>query len=238
MDIFTLCSIPFTCCSIYFIPANLNNPERYFISNFSLGHVERTRLDETGVDAGTVSVTVDLKDVPIEMVLRLVLRQHDLAYMLDHGVVIVTTPAEVKQSLEIRVYSVGDLVQPPSKPAAVEFHPDRPSYPGPAGGALGAALGASSHVAELMDLITSTVEPTSWDEVGGAATIRDYRGALVIAQTYQGHHKVEKLLEGLREAITKQAAPSWSGKTLTPPVEPAAVPPVPPPPGNPGPAIR
>ncbi len=201
-------------------------------------YVDRRALEDLGVVAKEAQVTMNLKDVPAEMVLRLVLRQYGLAYMLDNGVVIVTTPEEVEQSLEIRVYAVGDLVQPPSKPAAVEFDPGRPSYPGPAGAAIGAALGASSHVSELMDLITSTVEPTSWEEVGGPATIRDYRGALVIAQTYQGHRKVEKLLEGLREAIAKQAAPSGSGKTVTPPVEPAAVPPVPPPPGNPGPAIR
>lgn len=200
-------------------------------------YIDRRALDVVEVNPADVPVTINLKDVPVEMVLRLVLRQHGLAYMLDHGVVIVTTPEEVKQSLEIRVYSVGDLVQPPSQPAAVEFDEGRPFYPGPAGAALGAALGASSHVAELIDLVTSTVEPASWAGAGGAATIRDYRGALVIAQTYQGHHQVEKLLGGLREAIAKQAAASGSGKTAAPLIEPAAVPPVPPPPGNPGPAI-
>jgi len=201
-------------------------------------YIDRRALDDVGVDPSTLPITFNLKDVPAEMVLRLLLRNVALGYTLDHGVVIVSTEEELAKRMEIRVYSVGDLVQPPSKPAAVEFDPGRPSYPRPAGAAIGAALGASSHVAELMDLITSTVEPASWDEVGGAATIREYRGTLVVAQTYQGHHQVEQLLRGLREAIAKQAAPSGSGKTVAPLVEPAAVPPVPPPPGNPGPAIR
>jgi len=56
-------------------------------------------------------------------------------------------------------------------------------------------------------LITSTVDPTSWEQAGGGpARIREYRGTLVIAQTYQGHRKVKRLLEGLRQAIAAQPA--------------------------------
>ena len=177
-------------------------------------YLDRRALEERGVVANESLVTMNLKDVPAEMVLRLALRQYGLAFMLENGVVIATTPEEVKQSLEIRVYSVGDLVQPPGQLAAAVFETGPRPYAGPPTYELGARLGASSHVAGLIDLITSTVNPTSWNEAGGAATIRDYRGALVITQTYQGHHKVEKLLEGLRGAIVPKlpAGPVSVGK--------------------------
>jgi len=172
-------------------------------------YVDRLAVAEQNVDPAAALVTMNLKDVPAEMILRLVLRQHGLAYMLDHGVAIVTTPEVVQNDLEIQVYSIGDLVQPGSKPAPVAgvasgtgagFHD--PTF-APGAGAVAAALSARTDATELMDLITSTVDPTSWEQGGGPARIREYRGTLVIAQTYQGHRKVKTLLEGLRQAIEK-----------------------------------
>jgi hypothetical protein len=169
-------------------------------------YVDRLPLDDQGIDAATAPITINLKDVPAEMVLRLVLRQHGLAYMLDHGVVIVTTPEVVQNDLEIEVYSIGDLVQPGGQPVALTAvaggQSVAPSFP-PGAGEIAAAIAARPDATELMDLITSTVDPTSWEQVGGPARMREYRRTLVIAQTYQGHRKVKTLLEGLRQAIEK-----------------------------------
>lgn len=203
-------------------------------------YVDRRALDEKKIDPASAPVTINLKDIPAEMALRLVLRQHGLAHMLDHGVVIVTTPDEMARSLEIQVYSISDLVQPPSRPAPAEAGPaglpGAFGYEGP-GGYRHAEMAPQSRVTALIDLITSTVDPESWNEVGGPANICEYRGALVIAQTYQGHRKVERLLKGLREALAKQPAPSAPPKPPAPPVGPggAELPPGPRPDIGPGP---
>jgi general secretion pathway protein D len=56
----------------------------------------------------------------------------------------------------------------------------------------------------LVDVITSTIEPSSWDSVGGPGSIRHLRvnghGVLVVAQTYLVHRKIAQLLEDLRAA--------------------------------------
>jgi RNA polymerase sigma factor (sigma-70 family) len=54
---------------------------------------------------------------------------------------------------------------------------------------------------ELIELITSMVAPTSWDEVGGPGSIRAMnRSHLVISQTDRVHDQVAEFLEKLHEA--------------------------------------
>ena len=52
----------------------------------------------------------------------------------------------------------------------------------------------------LIDLITTTIEPDSWDEVGGPGTIAEFPTnlSLVISQTQEVHDKISDLLEQLR----------------------------------------
>ncbi|MFV0444237.1 MAG: hypothetical protein ACK5Q5_11770 [Planctomycetaceae bacterium] len=52
----------------------------------------------------------------------------------------------------------------------------------------------------LMQLITQTIEPESWDEFGGQATIAEHGGtlSLVIRQTQRVHQEIADLLEQLR----------------------------------------
>ncbi len=150
-----------------------------FLSDFAevQTYIDARSLEDVGIGSD-VPVTIKLKDVPLEMALRLILGQHNLAYTLDNGVVIITTEEEANSeaSLDIRVYRVSDLVDSP--PA----------------------------LTDLMDLITSTVEPNTWADAGCSGVIRPYRGALVITQSFRVHQKVEKLLSDLREAIPVRAA--------------------------------
>lgn len=56
------------------------------------------------------------------------------------------------------------------------------------------------HADSLINLITTNVEPQTWDEVGGPGTISEYHGLIVVTQTAQIHKKVERVLDMLREA--------------------------------------
>jgi general secretion pathway protein D len=53
---------------------------------------------------------------------------------------------------------------------------------------------------DLIELVTSIVDPDSWDDVGGPGGIDAYNGLVVVAQTAKVHKKVERLFDMLREA--------------------------------------
>ena len=57
---------------------------------------------------------------------------------------------------------------------------------------------------DLIETLTATIEPESWDEVGGRGSIGTLGGLLVIQQTPNVHIKIRRLLTALRE---KGAAP-------------------------------
>jgi hypothetical protein len=48
---------------------------------------------------------------------------------------------------------------------------------------------------ELLEVITSVVEPGSWDTMGGEATIQPLRGMLIVRQTAKAHQQIGDLLE-------------------------------------------
>jgi len=68
------------------------------------------------------------------------------------------------------------------------------------GGPGGMGGGSQADFDELIELITSTVAPTSWDEVGGPGSIKEFQTnlSLVISQTQEVHEQIVDLLEQLR----------------------------------------
>jgi hypothetical protein len=52
----------------------------------------------------------------------------------------------------------------------------------------------------LIDLIMTNVDPDSWTDMGGAGSISEYHGLIVVTQTAQTHKKVEHVLNMLRQA--------------------------------------
>ena len=79
--------------------------------------------------------------------------------------------------------------------------------PGGMGGSLGGQqppqrpLTAEELKAEqLLNIITTAVNPDSWAEMGGPGTIGEYNGLVVVSQSARTHSKIEKVLDMLREA--------------------------------------
>ncbi len=60
--------------------------------------------------------------------------------------------------------------------------------------------GAQADFDSLIELITSTVEPTTWDEVGGPGSIKEFDTnlSIVVSQTQDVHEKIDDLLQQLR----------------------------------------
>ena len=122
-------------------------------------------------DAGIpldVPLLVELENISREMALDLTLRQADLTYYVRDGVIIITTPSALEQIAETIVYPAADLLNP----------------------------GKTRE--DLVDLITSTVTPESWDHNGGLGVVRAFRGALVVTHNPNVHRKIERLLNELR----------------------------------------
>ena len=69
---------------------------------------------------------------------------------------------------------------------------------GPGPGGLGG--GAMADFESLIELITTTIAPTTWDEVGGPGSIAPFETnlSLVISQTQEVHEEIADLLEQLR----------------------------------------
>jgi hypothetical protein len=53
---------------------------------------------------------------------------------------------------------------------------------------------------QLLNIITTAVNPDSWAEMGGPGTIGEYNGLVVVSQSARTHSKIEKVLDMLREA--------------------------------------
>ena len=68
------------------------------------------------------------------------------------------------------------------------------------GGLGGMEMGELPDYDALIDLLTTTVEPQTWDDVGGDGSVAVYNGLLVVRQTPKTHQKVERVLNMLRES--------------------------------------
>jgi hypothetical protein len=62
-----------------------------------------------------------------------------------------------------------------------------------------AADATAADMEAITELITSSVDAVTWDQVGGSGNIQTYRSMLVISQTAETHAKVDEFLNMLRE---------------------------------------
>ena len=116
-------------------------------------------------------VTIQLPQANAEIVLKLMLNQLDLIYSVEPEGLLITTAEEVEIDLQTRFYDVHDLIQ--NGPASLS---------------------------QVHSLITTIIEPDSWDELGGPGIIADYQQGLLISHTFAIHQQIESLLRQLRRA--------------------------------------
>lgn len=170
-------------------------------------------------------VTIRLRGVKLESALNLILKPQKLAFVVDEDVLKITTGVQWGQSLTTRTYDVRDLVRPVELtwPPTAEFvgaptafgtmsgtfqlddGQPRRVLGGGLGGAHRGGWGATTlqrlqefDHGELINAITSTIQPDSWDEVGGPGSVREFRSTLVVRQTDEVHAEIAGLLRNLR----------------------------------------
>ena len=135
-------------------------------------------LDDIGVGTDT-PVTFAARGTPLRSALRLILKPLGLVFTVSNDSLMITTPEECESELTTVLYPVTDLVR--FRDTKGEEWQDYDS---------------------LIDLIASTVEPQSWDMVGGPGSINGYPvgkvDTIVVSQTQEVHREIAALLEKLR----------------------------------------
>ncbi len=162
--------------------------------------------------------------VKISVALKLILGSvsggfADLDYAVKDGIITVATVDALPNRMEIRQYSIAELL---GKPANFITDMDTSSmgYSGE-GGSSGVPTNnnddtqtsddvenqTSQQVQDIITLIQDTVDPESWYDAGGEATIKQGPNQrLVISQSPENHVKIAKLLKGLRSSLGQQIA--------------------------------
>ena len=167
-------------------------------------HKIQVQFDQKALEEGGVAtdkqVTIHVRDVPLRSALRLLLRPESLTYVVQDDVLLITTPEEAGNRLLTKVYPVGDLILPPGTPED----------------------GDEANMADfdsLIELISATVQPTTWDAVGGSGTIApfDTNLSLVLSQTEEVHDEIDNLLETLRSVKTGKGGASPGRRASAPP---------------------
>ncbi len=137
-------------------------------------------------------VSLNLEDVPLEMVLDLILREFRLDYRVRNGVILIASEDDVRSQTEVRVYAVPEedahallmLIAETIEPES--WRPDPQVRPGANAYVFGGGLGGGA-----------PPQAGGLGDPSGPGSIRAYRGVLVVSQTPEVHEKVEKLLDDL-----------------------------------------
>lgn len=162
-------------------------------------YVDNAALADAGIDEQS-TVTFAAQGLRLGDALELFLRVHDLTTCTFDDVLIVTTSSHLEDWATERVYGAGEL------------------------GSAGAAVAPhAGDMESLIETITTTVTPESWDENGGAGTVAGmpHLGLLVVHQPSSVQSQVEELIgqlasvERLPEALTNPPeTPDENGMVL------------------------
>jgi len=190
-------------------------------------HVNWKALEAAGIERDA-EVTTKLKDVRFEKALSLILDDVGagdvpLAYIIDEGVIQVSTRDDLNRKTVTRVYDIRDLVvRIPDFDDAPNLELTSTSDSGSDGGGSGDSLfgdddddddddddsaSRAELIQDILELIRQTIEPDSWREAGGAVgALRELNGQLIVTQTASAHRQLLDLLKQLRETRALQVA--------------------------------
>ena len=151
--------------------------------------INHRALDDVGLGADA-RLTFNQPSIRLRDGLTLALSQYDLTWTVRYGGVVITTQEAHEDDLITRVYDVRNLVELAPVPAWAGYH-----------GKWSAETTYYYDFDSLIDTITSTIRPASWDEVGGPGSIRPYctrrMRVIVVSQTYHAHKQLSELLRQL-----------------------------------------
>src|SRR5262249_53485902 len=121
-------------------------------------------------------VTLKGKKLPVRMILKKILADKGLTYIIKDAAIHVMTPEKARQYTVTRAYPIADLLPTPDPRLPKELN-DLRMY---------------KAAQELMFNLISTVEPASWQANGGPGviTLQPQTWSLVIRQTAEFHYQM------------------------------------------------
>lgn len=134
-------------------------------------------LDEIGVSPDH-AVSLRVQGIKLESALRLMLQPLGLDFAIRDEVLSITSREGTSAVVTIKVYPVAELIGP------------------------GVDGSAEGDFRSLIRTIQATVDPSSWQEVGGPGVLvaHERSRSLVCLQNRFTHQKIEQLLDELRDA--------------------------------------
>jgi hypothetical protein len=163
----------------------LQEPITIDTTNESLNHLARRLSDEVGINirldtraledfgiAPETSISMEQVDVPLREALRAELAEEELSVLIKDEVLWITTPWQSEAALLNRVYPIGDLI----RTAQGLREPE-----------------------SLLQTLMALIEPDSWDDWGGAGSMRELGDILVVSAELSMQERVVELLTGLRD---------------------------------------
>ena len=186
--------------------------------------IDRKGLEELGVSID-MPVTASISHAPLHSALDLMLDDLQLTWTVKSDVLFITSFERDQLHLIVKSYDVIDLILPTGdRPYRGDrlpgVSPDVWPWPGSAqsspqmcglcGNGMSSSMPANGNGMRersdenLIDLITSTVQPSRWDAVGGPGSIAGFQHFLVISQSFRVHREIKALLDELR--AKRQAA--------------------------------
>ena len=203
-------------------------------------HVNWRALTSAGIEQ-TTKVSVDVRKITVKRALDLVLRDvsgaaagadAELRYVVDGGVLTISTKSDLAKEPIRRVYDIRDLLVPVPDFEGPRIELQQASQAASQAGGTGGSGGGGSGIFDddtgggtsrrdkemtkeklmenFVSLVRNSIDPESWaSEEGGAAAgtpgfIQILGGSLVVTQTAQNHQALSELIEKLREAKTIQ----------------------------------
>jgi general secretion pathway protein D len=195
--------------------------------------LDNRTLEDAGIDH-SLPRTLKVEFITARAALKLLLDEIELVYLIQDGYLLITTQDKADTVLLTRVYPVGDLLtvgdgsgMGSTRSAIVSGsttvgnsssgtyppHEQSTRYPS----STQTTTKTIRDFDSLIEVITSTVTPQTWDEVGGPGSISPLNAAdcIVISQTREVHDQVLELLRALRAAkrVGNPIQPAWQGVT-------------------------
>lgn len=171
------------------LSAAVQGMSKLFSLNF---HLDTTGLEDEGVTSAT-KVSINVESLTLHSTLKLLLEPLRLDYVVENEVIKITSRTRAEGELTVRTYVVADFVKKHDGEKHV-FH--------------------AAKADKLVDLITKTIRPDSWDEVGGPGTIRTLETtySLVVRATPATHAELADFLDAARKEKQEQGNRGLSTK--------------------------
>lgn len=147
--------------------------------------IDSGALREAGIDPSATGVDFNVKNIALRSALNLLLSQFGLTYVVKDEVLLITSKEKASTMLQTRLFDVHDLaLREGDANSSANFEP-------------------------IIEAIRMSVNPQSWDVMGGPCSITPFNAsgicALIVVQPYGGQEQIERLLAELRYLKPKKA---------------------------------